>query len=816
MSQLSAAATAGFVGVALDQNKLDGLLALMRAICDITDSDGTILWLCDNPRPSFERGHDLGILAQYPSDYRSPRVRLPMEGSCTGSAILDNAPLVVDDFRADGRVHRDHPFMADQSIDSFLILPLRFPSGQPGALNLYRLAGSPKFQESDKQAFAPIAMLLPKLHSMLADKVLADLRAEVEEALGSWPDRTDARVFPNTATQVAKACEAVTRAFAARETTVFLVDPDEPDRFTCAATSWPHPFSKTSYQPNQSEGATGWVLQHKRPVLVSDLRLLAQQADVIQNKYPGLRWRDSLDLLGIHASVLNASEGNGIDDKLPASWIAAPIVSGEKLLGVIRCCVTGVQPYVFTERELDLLRSVADQLGRFWKTAASAVELVRQAWSTVILSIGKLNSAVEDELSQPAPERSTIYDLLLQYASEIVPGGEIFDIRLFDKDRNDLYFAATLGPAWQSGSEEEQRRRREKRFSIKGKSAGAYVYRNKRTKVITDVSAEEFYSETFPETRQLIVSPIMHGRNVLGVLDIRKTDTIPFQPQSELAVDLLARQLALYHQLVENVRRISGSEERLKQSAEEQRSRSAIQAATYQNLEHQFKTPILKARRQMEQYLNRVGNSHVAEELQAVRSHLAQAYLIAYNTRLFADLAGDKPLNLSLKNMLAGSFVGLIREAGTENELVYAHTNQVKFRVHEDTFINNISGLTIDRSLFQHALWNVLDNAGKYSKSRTTVTISCGFTRRDRYFYISIQNTSRVPIRPEETARAVEREWQSPKVVSGDGPGSGIGLWIANNIMQAHGGEVAVSPTNHLDLTDVRLLISGSLVTKRG
>jgi K+-sensing histidine kinase KdpD len=373
-----------------------------------------------------------------------------------------------------------------------------------------------------------------------------------------------------------------------------------------------------------------------------------------------------------------------------------------------------------------------------------------------------------------------------------------------------------LGPAWQSGSEEEQRRRREKRFSIKGKSAGAYVYRNKRTKVITDVSAEEFYSETFPETRQLIVSPIMHGRNVLGVLDIRKTDTIPFQPQSELAVDLLARQLALYHQLVENVRRISGSEERLKQSAEEQRSRSAIQAATYQNLEHQFKTPILKARRQMEQYLNRVGNSHVAEELQAVRSHLAQAYLIAYNTRLFADLAGDKPLNLSLKNMLAGSFVGLIREAGTENELVYAHTNQVKFRVHEDTFINNISGLTIDRSLFQHALWNVLDNAGKYSKSRTTVTISCGFTRRDRYFYISIQNTSRVPIRPEETARAVEREWQSPKVVSGDGPGSGIGLWIANNIMQAHGGEVAVSPTNHLDLTDVRLLISGSLVTKRG
>src|SRR5205823_6039073 len=121
-----------------------------------------------------------------------------------------------------------------------------------------------------------------------------------------------------------------------------------------------------------------------------------------------------------------------------------------------------------------------------------------------------------------------------------------------------------------------------------------------------------------------------------------------------------------------------------------------------------FKTPILKARRQMEKYVKRVGTTAVAEELRAVQKHLAQSYLIAYNTRLFADLAGDKPLNLSLTNMLVGPFVALLRSASADNELVYSQTTKVKFRVHEEAFRNQITSVTIDVNLFQHALWNVL------------------------------------------------------------------------------------------------------------
>jgi signal transduction histidine kinase len=67
-----------------------------------------------------------------------------------------------------------------------------------------------------------------------------------------------------------------------------------------------------------------------------------------------------------------------------------------------------------------------------------------------------------------------------------------------------------------------------------------------------------------------------------------------------------------------------------------------------------------------------------------------------------------------------------------------------------------------------------------------------------------------IRLRAAEVERARERGWRSEEAASTTGEGSGIGLWIVDQIMKALGGELRISPTSADDLTDVRMLFPTS------
>ena len=89
-----------------------------------------------------------------------------------------------------------------------------------------------------------------------------------------------------------------------------------------------------------------------------------------------------------------------------------------------------------------------------------------------------------------------------------------------------------------------------------------------------------------------------------------------------------------------------------------------------------------------------------------------------------------------------------------------------------------------DPHRISQVLSNLLDNAIKFTPEGGTVTLCA--RPRDGALLVSIADTGR-GIAPEDLAHIFDRYWR-PRVSKGEG--TGLGLYIARGIVEAHGGRV--------------------------
>jgi two-component system, OmpR family, phosphate regulon sensor histidine kinase PhoR len=93
-----------------------------------------------------------------------------------------------------------------------------------------------------------------------------------------------------------------------------------------------------------------------------------------------------------------------------------------------------------------------------------------------------------------------------------------------------------------------------------------------------------------------------------------------------------------------------------------------------------------------------------------------------------------------------------------------------------------------DRTRLQEALYNLLDNAVKYSREQNEIRVSA--RHRDGEIDLSVSDDG-VGIAPEDLPRIFERFYRADKARSADGiHGTGLGLAIVKHIAQLHGGRV--------------------------
>jgi two-component system phosphate regulon sensor histidine kinase PhoR len=110
-------------------------------------------------------------------------------------------------------------------------------------------------------------------------------------------------------------------------------------------------------------------------------------------------------------------------------------------------------------------------------------------------------------------------------------------------------------------------------------------------------------------------------------------------------------------------------------------------------------------------------------------------------------------------------------------------------RVHVELVCKDDIKAKVNAALIEQAVFNLVDNAIKYSKAEGTVTVSAEQT--DTEIAISVRDEG-CGIASEHLPRLFERFYVVDKGRSRKLGGTGLGLAIVKHITQVHGGSVAV------------------------
>jgi signal transduction histidine kinase len=301
-------------------------------------------------------------------------------------------------------------------------------------------------------------------------------------------------------------------------------------------------------------------------------------------------------------------------------------------------------------------------------------------------------------------------------------------------------------------------------------------------------------------------------------LDIRGMGEQPFPPQATSIAELFGQQLGLYTYLSSTIYKLRQAKVELSGYIRELHALQEQKLQAFQDLEHQIKSPILQARIRVQKALNdgTVNKQINVYDLHAVRGLCAKAFRVSGSLGLFASLARGEKIEPRTSSCLnAEDVFKMLVEAAQDSKITSAR-GDVDFRVVGGRFdryhhgYGPIRELLADKDLLQQALSNVLDNAGKYSYPRSVVLISGGRTGSGGFF-IAVENRG-IPIRHSEVKLCTERGWKGEMARQVTDAGSGIGLWLVRNIMEAHNGQLIVEPTTRDACTIVRLVFPNERV----
>jgi signal transduction histidine kinase len=95
--------------------------------------------------------------------------------------------------------------------------------------------------------------------------------------------------------------------------------------------------------------------------------------------------------------------------------------------------------------------------------------------------------------------------------------------------------------------------------------------------------------------------------------------------------------------------------------------------------------------------------------------------------------------------------------------------------------------ISVDKEALSRALFNLLDNAAKYSGSSRTIQYRAWADRDSMYLCVKDQG---IGIKKEDQDRIFDKFFRSSEIQDSSIKGSGIGLTLVAHIVMAHGGEL--------------------------
>jgi two-component system phosphate regulon sensor histidine kinase PhoR len=220
------------------------------------------------------------------------------------------------------------------------------------------------------------------------------------------------------------------------------------------------------------------------------------------------------------------------------------------------------------------------------------------------------------------------------------------------------------------------------------------------------------------------------------------------------------------------------------------------------NVSHELRTPLSILRGYIETLLDspKTPREELIRIFRVMERHSNRLELLVEDLLALAELESSNP-NLQLGDVdLSSFFAEIIRD--WEKKLATKKLNII-VDVPPD-----FSPIRADRTRLQEALYNLLDNAVKYSHEHSEVRVRA--LRRDREIVLSVSDDG-IGIAKEDLPRIFERFYRVDKARSRDTiHGTGLGLAIVKHIAQLHGGHVAAESEIEKGTT-IRLVLPSAM-----
>jgi hypothetical protein len=197
-------------------------------------------------------------------------------------------------------------------------------------------------------------------------------------------------------------CKEVAQTSGCVETSIYLEDSTRgPGVYRMAASTLDQASRlEPTYRADPTAGLTGWLLHKAKPWHIFDLadmkRIQAEEPEMSD-----LVWRDPMNICEFAREQLNLTRPEQVTP--PLSWMGAPISVANRVLGVIRCCISRQGPFYFADRELKLLGIVAAHLGQFWSNCLTRQKMDQenQLWRKVVSQVSQVNKQVQEAIDKP-------------------------------------------------------------------------------------------------------------------------------------------------------------------------------------------------------------------------------------------------------------------------------------------------------------------------------------------------------------------------------------------------------------------------------
>jgi signal transduction histidine kinase len=803
----------------LEGDAREGITSLLKEIASITGSFGCAIWRATQGARPPDQGELTMLAAWFDAQNSFLGInRVFFHDSLTGKVATVACGWALDnDLTGHENPYCRAPFFVKHQVNKAAGCRFHFLGDRLGALMIYRKIDSKGFDEdADIHRLLGISKALPFLYSGARQKASYSLLKEVgailrEARKAAEPGRTTpARQRAQVLRRVAA---ALAGTFHSIETSVFIEDEKQRGRFVCALTSeGPHTetIKGSSHEATLAGDFSSLCLSAKEGVRVYDTQNPHMELDRWRQRFPHFRGPSLEPTL---STAVNGFLGHP-EPPPPHSLMVAPMVSEGELLGFVRCWVARTGPSYFSSDDLELLTLTADFLSQTlasWKQERRALESRERDYQALksFAPTGRTFAQTGWTVGKKNNERD-IYVAALEVVSEVMPEAAFTTIRLrrASPDRLEFY-GYLISPKYGVHSETLGERLRKLTLDLPGKSLASVVVEKKALKTFRGGQLAKHPTDVSAEAGEMIVAPILVNDQVEGVLDLRTCQGERFPRQGEAVAGSISTLLALH------MSREKAEDQRLK--AEQQRFQTELKAESdrakadkalrdaFEDVAHQIKSPLAEAARRVEESMEHYRQGPIQQDLVAVASLLGRAELTAKLIGLFASLAKGGQLSLHGTPHTPIDLVRLASQVCENQRFRIPAKRNIRVQSDADSFFKHAPpGLSVDNGLLTQALDNLVDNAVNYSYSNTVIQVFGGLLKRGG-FYIGVANKG-IPIKPNEVFLVRQRNWRGELAKSHVGEGNGLGLWIVDHIMKAHGGELQVLPTRPTDgITEVRL-----------